>query len=182
MEYCSAGSLDEIMYRTNKPLEEVYIQHVIKEVLKALIYLNEVCYVIHRDVKSGNILLNKEGDVKLSDFGVSSINYSLRQKKSTFAGSPYWISPDMVDAEKEEKPYNYKIDIWSLGITCIELAEIQPPLSNLEPDDVFEFILNNQAPSLTCKDDFSPEFSNFIEKCLNKNAHLRSTPHDLYQV
>lgn len=189
IEYCEAGSLDDIMYRTDRALEEVYIQHVIKEVLKALVYLNEICWIIHRDVKAANILLNKLGQVKVSDFGVSAINHSLKQKKQTFTGSPNWISPEILkrpddyDSHKSSKrSYDFKVDTWSLGITCIELAEIEPPYSNLEPDEVMEMIVKNDSPRLKEPHLWSREFNDFVNSCLAKNANDRPNPHNLYQV
>lgn len=174
------------MLRTNKPFEESYIKHITKQVLKALIYLNEVCFVIHRDLKAANILLALDGEIKLADFGVSAVNYSLKEKKSTFTGSPYWISPDVIELENSdednEKFYNYKIDTWSLGMTCIELAEMEPPYSQLEPEQAMQRILNDEPPKLKEEHKWSPEFVNFLTKCLHKNPHERECPHDLYMV
>lgn len=184
IEYCEAGSLDEIMYNTNRPLEEIYIQYVVKQIIKALVYINEICYVIHRDIKAGNILLNKRGHIKLADFGVSAINHSLKQKKSTFTGSPYWISPEVIEKNEtmNKRVYDCRIDIWSLGITAIELAEIEPPFSNLEPDEVMDVIIKNDPPKLKQPELWSPDFVSFVSTCLKKNSYERPLPHVLFQV
>lgn len=157
---------------------------MIKEVLKALVYLNEVCWIIHRDVKGANILLNKRGQVKLSDFGVSAVNKSLRHKKSTFTGSPNWVSPEIIEKghDREKPNYGYKVDTWSLGITCIELAEMQPPFSNLDPEKAMEMILVSDPPRLKNPQEWSPEFVQFVNICLVKNPNERPNPHSLYQV
>uniref|UniRef100_A0A665XBR6 non-specific serine/threonine protein kinase n=1 Tax=Echeneis naucrates TaxID=173247 RepID=A0A665XBR6_ECHNA len=129
-------------------LTEPQIRVVCKQTLEALIYLHEN-KVIHRDLKAGNILLSLDGDVKLADFGVSAKNTKTLQRRDSFIGTPYWMAPEVVMCEtSKDRPYDYKADIWSLGVTLIELAQIEPPNHEMNPMRVLLKIAKSEPPTL----------------------------------
>jgi len=128
MEYCSAGSVADLIRFTKKTLNEVQIASVCSAVLRGLDYLHDN-KKIHRDIKAGNILLDHKGVAKLADFGVSAQLSHTMSKKDSVIGTPYWMSPEVIS----RSCYNKKTDIWSLGITAIEMAEAEPPYSNIPP-------------------------------------------------
>uniref|UniRef100_A0A671RYP8 non-specific serine/threonine protein kinase n=1 Tax=Sinocyclocheilus anshuiensis TaxID=1608454 RepID=A0A671RYP8_9TELE len=131
-----------------RPLTEPQIRVVCKQSLDALQYLHDN-KVIHRDLKAGNILLTLDGDVKLADFGVSAKNTKTIQRRDTFIGTPYWMAPEVVMCEtSKDRPYDYKADIWSLGITLIELAQIEPPNHEMNPMRVLLKIAKAEPPTL----------------------------------
>ncbi|TPX33360.1 hypothetical protein SmJEL517_g03723 [Synchytrium microbalum] len=164
MELCSGGSCLDLL----KPgvFEERHIAIVMKELLRGLQHLHS-SGKIHRDIKAANILLSEDGDVKLADFGVSAQITSTMTRKNTFVGTPYWMAPEVI----VRSAYNEKADVWSLGITAIELAKGLPPNSHLPPMKVL-FIIANQDPPML-KGGFSPEFRDFVAKCLAKRASQR---------
>jgi STE20-like kinase len=177
--------VDNLMFDLDKSLNEPQIQHIIREVLEALAYLHDRCYVIHRDMKAGNILLTESGDVKLADFGVSAKNTSAFQRRYSFIGTPYWMSPEIIACETDKEiSYDFRTDIWSLGITCIELAEKEPPHNELNPARVMMRIRKADAPRLrdTASVKWSKSFHDFVAKCLNKTAEERPTAQELLQV
>jgi serine/threonine protein kinase len=185
IEYCSGGAVDNLMFDLDKSMNEPQIQYIIHEVLEALVYLHDRCYVIHRDMKAGNVLLTETGDVKLADFGVSAKNTSAFQRRYSFIGTPYWMSPEIIACETDKEiSYDYKTDIWSLGITCIELAEKEPPHNELNPARVMMRIRKAEAPRLrdTAAIKWSRGFHDFVTKCLNKNPDERPSAHELLQV
>ena len=170
------------MYDLNRPLSEQQIQYVVRELLEALVYLHDYCFVIHRDVKAGNVLLTESGMVKLADFGVSAKNMSGMQRRCSFIGTPYWMSPEVIACETDhEMWYDFKADIWSLGITCIELAETEPPHNDLSPQKVLLKIRRSDAPRLR-DPKWSKTFQNFVEKCLTKNGRERWSAIQLLKV
>ncbi|CAF0731145.1 unnamed protein product [Brachionus calyciflorus] len=182
IEYCSIGAVDLIMLNLDKALSEEMIKYVIKECLEALKHLHDNCFVIHRDMKAGNILLTENGDVKLADFGVSAKNTKKNERRNTFIGTPYWMSPEIIRCETDEQlAYDYKSDIWSLGITCIELAEKEPPNNLMSPNRVLIKILKSDSPRLKFSQKWTPEFNDFVQKCLEKNVNERPTASDLLQ-
>ncbi|TWW59427.1 STE20-like serine/threonine-protein kinase [Takifugu flavidus] len=123
IEFCAGGAVDAVMLELERPLTEPQIRVVCKQTLQALIYLHDN-HIIHRDLKAGNILLTMDGDVKLADFGVSAKNTKTLQRRDSFIGTPYWMAPEVVMCEtSKDRPYDSKADIWSLGITLIELAQ-----------------------------------------------------------
>uniref|UniRef100_A0A8C9VDL0 non-specific serine/threonine protein kinase n=1 Tax=Scleropages formosus TaxID=113540 RepID=A0A8C9VDL0_SCLFO len=181
IEFCAGGAVDAIMLELERPLTEPQIKVVCKQTLEALIYLHEN-KVIHRDLKAGNILLTLEGDVKLADFGVSAKNTKTLQRRDSFIGTPYWMAPEVVMCEtSKDRPYDFKADIWSLGITLIELAEIEPPNHELNPMRVLLKIAKSEPPTLMQPSRWSPEFNDFLRKALDKNVDNRCSSAQLLQ-
>ncbi|CAB1316742.1 unnamed protein product, partial [Coregonus sp. 'balchen'] len=141
--------------------------------LEALVYLHSI-KIIHRDLKAGNILLTLEGDIKLADFGVSAKNTKTLQRRDSFIGTPYWMAPEVVMCETmKDAPYDYKADIWSLGITLIELAQIEPPHHELNPMRVLLKIAKSEPPTLEQPNKWSQDFKDFLKKSLDKNPESR---------
>uniref|UniRef100_A0A671WJ60 non-specific serine/threonine protein kinase n=1 Tax=Sparus aurata TaxID=8175 RepID=A0A671WJ60_SPAAU len=148
IEFCAGGAVDAIMLELERPLTEPQIRVVCRQTLEALIYLHEN-KVIHRDLKAGNILLSLDGEVKLADFGVSAKNTKTLQRRDSFIGTPYWMAPEVVMCEtSKDRPYDYKADIWSLGVTLIELAQIEPPNHEMNPMRVLLKIAKSEPPTL----------------------------------
>ncbi|XP_016139990.1 serine/threonine-protein kinase 10-like [Sinocyclocheilus grahami] len=164
-----------------RPLTEPQIRVVCKQSLDALQYLHEN-KVIHRDLKAGNILLTLDGDVKLADFGVSAKNTKTIQRRDTFIGTPYWMAPEVVMCEtSKDRPYDYKADIWSLGITLIELAQIEPPNHEMNPMRVLLKIAKAEPPTLQQPSKWSPKFKDFLKHALDKNVDNRWSTAQLLQ-
>uniref|UniRef100_A0A6Q2XY27 non-specific serine/threonine protein kinase n=1 Tax=Esox lucius TaxID=8010 RepID=A0A6Q2XY27_ESOLU len=173
IEFCAGGAVDAIMLELERPLTEPQIRVVCKQTLQALLYLHDH-KVIHRDLKAGNILLSLNGDVKLADFGVSAKNTKTLQRRDSFIGTPYWMAPEVVMCEtSKDRPYDYKADIWSLGVTLIELAQVEPPNHEMNPMRVLLKIAKAEPPTLMQPSKWSPEFSDFLRKCLDKNVDNR---------
>ncbi|XP_029376608.1 STE20-like serine/threonine-protein kinase isoform X2 [Echeneis naucrates] len=181
IEFCAGGAVDAIMLELERALTEPQIRVVCKQTLEALIYLHEN-KVIHRDLKAGNILLSLDGDVKLADFGVSAKNTKTLQRRDSFIGTPYWMAPEVVMCEtSKDRPYDYKADIWSLGVTLIELAQIEPPNHEMNPMRVLLKIAKSEPPTLMHPSRWSPEFSDFLRKALDKNVDNRWSAVQLLQ-
>ena len=170
LEFCEGGSLSDIMRISNQFYTEKEIASIIKMVLKGLQFLHAQ-KKIHRDIKAGNILLTDEGVAKLGDFGVSAQLTNSISKKISKIGTPYWMSPEVIS----QKSYDSKCDIWSLGITCIELAEGEPPYSEVRTFLVMKKILNNPPKGLTKPELWSKDFNNFVQKCLIIEPDQRPT-------
>lgn len=166
MEYC-LGSTSDIVEVHKKPLKEQEIAAICKDALSGLEYLHSFKY-IHRDVKAGNILLTEDGTVKLADFGSATMN----SPANSFVGSPYWIAPELILA-MEEGTYDVKVDVWSLGITCIELAERKPPYFNMNAMSALYHIAQNAPPTLSATGHWSSKFHNFLSSCLRSNPNER---------
>ncbi|KAN0025672.1 hypothetical protein ACTFIU_010266 [Dictyostelium citrinum] len=177
MECCGGGSITEIYQELNIPLNENQIAYVCRETLKGLEYLHHT-NVIHRDLKGANILLTESGDVKLADFGVSGL-LDKNSKRNTFIGTPYWMAPEVIENRSNPVPYDTKADIWSLGITLIELAEAEPPLSEIHPMKVLFQIPYRDPPKLKNQENYSKDFINFIQSCLQKDPNQRKTASEL---
>ncbi|EGG19318.1 STE20 family protein kinase [Cavenderia fasciculata] len=173
MDYCGLGSIADIMRSLGRTLKEKEIALILHQALDGLLYLHSN-QIIHRDVKAANILLDESGQVKIADFGVSSQIISTFCKGS-IAGTPYWMAPEIL---KEDK-YSNKVDIWSLGITAIEMAEGEPPYSDINPIKAMYMMPRRPPPTLKEPKRWSKEFINFIECCLVKEIDKRATPQQL---
>ncbi|KAF4118391.1 STE20-like kinase b isoform X1 [Onychostoma macrolepis] len=181
IEFCAGGAIDAVMLELERPLTEPQIRVVCKQTLDALLYLHDN-KVIHRDLKAGNILLSLDGDVKLADFGVSAKNTKTVQRRDSFIGTPYWMAPEVVMCEtSKDRPYDYKADIWSLGITLIELAQIEPPNHEMNPMRVLLKIAKAEPPTLQRPSKWSPEFNDFLKHALDKNVDNRWSTAQLLQ-
>uniref|UniRef100_A0A8C1VPH3 non-specific serine/threonine protein kinase n=1 Tax=Cyprinus carpio TaxID=7962 RepID=A0A8C1VPH3_CYPCA len=175
MEFCGGGSLQDIYHGTP------YLSQVFFVRLQGLHHLHEAGKM-HRDIKGANILLTERGDVKLADFGVAAeINASVAKRKS-FIGTPYWMAPEVAAVERKGG-YNQLCDIWAVGITAIELAELQPPMFDLHPMRALMLMSKSsfQPPKLKDKSKWSTEFHNFIKMALTKNPRKRPTAEKLLQ-
>ncbi|XP_076835810.1 mitogen-activated protein kinase kinase kinase kinase 6 [Brachyhypopomus gauderio] len=180
MEFCGGGSLQDI-YHVTGPLKERQIAYVCRETLQGLHHLHETGKM-HRDIKGANILLTERGDVKLADFGVAAeINASVAKRKS-FIGTPYWMAPEVAAVERKGG-YNQLCDIWAVGITAIELAELQPPMFDLHPMRALMLMSKSsfQPPKLKEKAKWSADLHNFIKQALTKSPRKRPTAERLLQ-
>ncbi|XP_069733846.1 STE20-like serine/threonine-protein kinase [Phaenicophaeus curvirostris] len=181
VEFCAGGAVDAAILELEKGLSEEQIRAACKQLLLALQYLHG-CKIIHRDVKAGNVLLTLDGDIKLADFGVSAKNSSTLQRRVSFIGTPYWMAPEVVQCEtSKENPYGYEADIWSLGITLIEMAEMEPPYHELNPLRVLLKIAKSQPPTLRHPKRWSEDFKDFLKKSLEKSPEARWTASQLLQ-
>ncbi|XP_077422140.1 mitogen-activated protein kinase kinase kinase kinase 5 isoform X2 [Vanacampus margaritifer] len=172
MEFCGGGSLLDI-YSATGPLSEAQIAYVCREMLQGVDYLHAQ-RKMHRDIKGANILLNDHGEVKLADFGISAQITATLARRMSFIGTPYWMAPE-VAAVEIKGGYNELCDIWSVGITAIELAELQPPMFELHPLRVL-FLMSKsgyQPPKLKDKAKWSSMFYNFVKAVLVKNPKKR---------
>ncbi|XP_034462441.1 serine/threonine-protein kinase 10 [Hippoglossus hippoglossus] len=181
IEFCPGGAVDATMLELDRCLTEPQIKVVCRQMLEALVYLHSI-KIIHRDLKAGNILLMLDGDIKLADFGVSAKNTKTLQRRDSFIGTPYWMAPEVVMCETmKDAPYDYKADIWSLGITLIELAQIEPPHHELNPMRVLLKIAKSEPPTLEQPHKWSQQFKDFLKKSLDKNPETRPTATQLLE-
>uniref|UniRef100_A0A671X9R3 non-specific serine/threonine protein kinase n=1 Tax=Sparus aurata TaxID=8175 RepID=A0A671X9R3_SPAAU len=172
---------NKLWVELDRGLTEPQIKVVCRQMLEALVYLHSM-KIIHRDLKAGNILLMLDGDIKLADFGVSAKNTKTLQRRDSFIGTPYWMAPEVVMCETmKDAPYDYKADIWSLGITLIELAQIEPPHHELNPMRVLLKIAKSDPPSLEQPHKWSQDFKDFLRKALDKNPETRPTAMQLLE-
>ena len=170
LEYCEYGNIREILKKGKKldiKISEIEISAIIYMVLQGIKFIHEK-NLINRDIKGRNILVGKNGNVKLCDFGICK-RYIENGMKKFRGGSPYWMAPEIL--KKEE--YNQNIDIWALGITCIELAEYEPPYSKYSPEDVLKKIIKNPPKGLNEPEKWSYEFNDFVKKCLEIDKNKR---------
>uniref|UniRef100_A0A8C0H8D5 non-specific serine/threonine protein kinase n=1 Tax=Chelonoidis abingdonii TaxID=106734 RepID=A0A8C0H8D5_CHEAB len=181
IEFCPGGAVDAVMLELDRGLTEPQIQVICRQMLEALVYLHSK-KIIHRDLKAGNVLLTQDGDIKLADFGVSAKNIKTLQRRDSFIGTPYWMAPEVVMCETmKDTPYDYKADIWSLGITLIEMAQIEPPHHELNPMRVLLKIAKSDPPTLNCPSKWSPEFKDFLKTALDKNPETRPSAAQLLE-
>ncbi|KAE8620492.1 hypothetical protein XENTR_v10010275 [Xenopus tropicalis] len=173
MEFCGAGSVTDLVKNTKgNALKEDCIAYICREILRGLSHLH-AHKVIHRDIKGQNVLLTENAEVKLVDFGVSAQLDRTVGRRNTFIGTPYWMAPEVIACdENPDATYDYRSDIWSLGITAIEMAEGAPPLCDMHPMRALFLIPRNPPPKLKSKK-WSKKFIDFIDTCLIKNYMSR---------
>ncbi|KAJ8253492.1 hypothetical protein GJAV_G00213740 [Gymnothorax javanicus] len=173
MEFCGAGSITDLVKNTKgNTLKEDWIAYISREILRGLSHLH-AHHVIHRDIKGQNVLLTENAEVKLVDFGVSAQLDRTVGRRNTFIGTPYWMAPEVIACdENPDATYDYRSDLWSCGITAIEMAEGAPPLCDMHPMRALFLIPRNPPPRLKSKK-WSKKFFNFIESCLVKNYTQR---------
>ncbi|XP_031690913.1 TRAF2 and NCK interacting kinase b isoform X10 [Oncorhynchus kisutch] len=179
MEFCGAGSVTDLIKNTKgNSLKEEWTAYICREILRGLTHLHQH-KVIHRDIKGQNVLLTENAEVKLVDFGVSAQLDRTVGRRNTFIGTPYWMAPEVIACdENPEATYDFKSDLWSLGITAIEMAEGAPPLCDMHPMRALFLIPRNPAPRLKSKK-WSKKFQSFIESCLVKSHGQRPSTEQL---
>jgi len=173
MDFCRAGSIDDVMNRCRDTLSEREVKYVVYNTLLGLSYLHRH-NVIHRDIKAANVLLTEEGHVKIADFGVSK-ELGPEAKCNTLTGSPYWMAPEVLNMKGRE--YSFKADIWSLGITCIEMSTGAPPLYDSTPSQAMRRIPAYPPPKLPAREkgkEWGEDYNSFLAQCLAKDSADRS--------
>ena len=177
LEYCSSGSAVDLMLSMGRTLSEVEVSTIMEMVLKGLIHIHKI-NLIHRDIKGANILLSEDGCAKLGDFGVG-IQMTDEQYRTSKKGSPYWMSPQVI----LNKNYDMKTDIWSLGITCMELVEGEPPYGDLKPEEVMEKIAKNppKCGDIIDVKEHTEDFVDFVNLCLEINPLKRPSADKLIE-
>uniref|UniRef100_A0A674E5V2 non-specific serine/threonine protein kinase n=1 Tax=Salmo trutta TaxID=8032 RepID=A0A674E5V2_SALTR len=180
MEFCGAGSITDLVKNTKgNQLKEDWIAYISREILRGLAHLH-AHHVIHRDIKGQNVLLTENAEVKLVDFGVSAQLDRTVGRRNTFIGTPYWMAPEVIACdENPEATYDYRSDLWSTGITAIEMAEGAPPLCDMHPMRALFLIPRNPPPRLKSKK-WSKKFCSFIEGSLQllKHPFIRDQPNE----
>ncbi|XP_073344654.1 myosin-IIIa isoform X2 [Pagrus major] len=184
LELCNGGSVTDLakgMLKRGDRMDEAIIAYILHEALMGLQHLH-INKTIHRDVKGNNILLTTHGGIKLVDFGVSAQLTNTRLRRNTSVGTPFWMAPEVIACEQQlDSTYDARCDVWSLGITAIELGDGDPPLSDLHPMRALFKIPRNPPPTLHQPELWSDDFNDFICKCLIKDFELRPNVLDLLQ-
>jgi len=178
MDYCGLGSVRDLMTTLERSLTEPEIAAVCKGAISGLDYLHSHPNnkIIHRDVKAANILLTEEAEVKIADFGVSA-QLETATKTEEQTGTPLWMAPEVLLNQKGG--YGCKCDIWSLGITAIEMAEKYPPNSDMHPLRAMKLIPTKPPPTFSKPESFSTSFQDFVAKCLTKDPTTRPSANEL---
>eukprot|EP00045_Choanoeca_perplexa_P018431 m.291518 g.291518 ORF g.291518 m.291518 type:complete len:837 (-) comp17818_c0_seq2:5793-8303(-) len=181
LELCEGGALDDILIELEAGLQEAAIACITQQLVTGLTHLHEH-HIMHRDLKAGNLLLTRTGAIRITDFGVSAFMKGNKKARDTFIGTPYWMAPEVIICENvRDRPYGVSADIWSLGITLLELAETAPPYQDLHPMRVLFKIPKAMPPTLNEPHKWSVEFSDFLEKCLYKDPSDRWTAAQLLE-
>eukprot|EP00037_Helgoeca_nana_P008021 m.71860 g.71860 ORF g.71860 m.71860 type:complete len:854 (-) comp18673_c0_seq1:219-2780(-) len=179
IELCEGGALDDVLIELERGFDEAQIRAAGNQMLEGLAHLHD-SWVIHRDLKAGNVLLKADGTVKLTDFGVSALNKKAGQKRDTFIGTPYWMAPEVVLCENsKDKPYDSKSDLWSFGVTMIEFAETSPPYHDMHPMRVLFKIPKAPSPALTDTQKWSDDFHSALAASVIKSPADRPTAREL---
>jgi len=176
MEFMGSGCLTEVLeqFENNVRMTEEQIAFVCLSTLRGLSYIHSLRR-IHRDIKSDNILIGLDGSIKLADFGYAAQLTQEKQKRNTIVGTPYWMAPELIRGQN----YDVKVDIWSLGIMCMEMAEGEPPYMEFPPLRALFLITTKGIPDLKEPNQWSPEFRDFIAKCLEKDPERRPDANDM---
>jgi serine/threonine kinase 3 len=174
MEFCEGGSLSDLHDITKTNLSEIETRAVMASCILGLEHLHNLKN-IHRDIKAGNILITADGKAKLADFGVSAQLTNSKNMRKTMIGTPFWMAPELI----QETLYDGKADIWSLGITILEVVEGRPPHFNVHPMRAIFMIPMKPAPRFAEPEKWSPEMSDFLGKCLTKEVDARWSARDL---
>lgn len=157
----------------NKRMTEEHIAYILRETAKALLHLHKN-HVIHRDVRGDNILISREGEIKVCDFGLSRDLKTTLGKRGTCTGSPSWMAPEMiVGALDDTEVYGSRADVWALGITAIELGDGKAPFADIHPTRAIFQIVRNPPPTLYRPANWTQQFNDFIAECLEKNHEHR---------
>merc|ERR1712137_1293605 len=175
MEFMGGGCLTEVLDQYPKVLmAEPQMAHVAKETLECLVYIHNL-HRIHRDIKSDNLLLGSDGSVKVADFGYAAQLTQKQQKRNTVVGTPYWMAPELI------RGYDYgpKVDVWSLGVMMIEMAEREPPYMDLPPLRALFLITTKEFPGLKEPEKWSTQFADFVGQCLRKDTSDRPEAFEL---
>ncbi|XP_064410770.1 myosin-IIIa [Latimeria chalumnae] len=184
LELCTGGSVTDLvkgLLKRGERVNELIIAYILHEALLGLQHLHSN-NTIHRDIKGNNILLTTDGGIKLVDFGVSAQLTNTRLRRNTSVGTPFWMAPEVIACEQQlDSTYDARCDIWSLGITAIELGDGDPPLADLHPMRALFKIPRNPPPTLRQPELWSAELNDFINKCLIKDSEQRPTVADLLQ-
>jgi len=170
MEFMGGGCLTEVLeqYENGVHMNEMQIAEVCRSTVAGLAYIHSL-HRIHRDIKSDNILIGEDGAVKLADFGYAAQLTQQKQKRNTIVGTPYWMAPELIRGQN----YDFKVDIWSLGIMCMEMAEGEPPYMEFPPLRALFLITTKGIPDLKDPAKWSNDMRDFLSKCLDKESDTR---------